>query len=197
MARPRATLSAGLLVLCATAYAQGVGAPTLRSRLEGLLLRVQESVREGALAEATTRAEALLLDLQEEAPLRVRRALVVARPPTGLGVYEPLPEGLVQGRQAFLYVEVEGFHRRQVAGGASAVSLTVRGDFFLDDGSPLGSRTLGTHAYVTHTPHGLTYFGPQLQLSERAPAGTYHVDVQVHDDVSGKTASARVRLRLP
>lgn len=197
MLRPRTLWAAGALLLGVTSYAQGISAPTLHRRLDGLLQRVQDSVREGALAEATARADALLLGLQEAAPLRVRRALLVARPPTGLGVYEPLQGEVVRDRQAFLYVEVEGFHRRPTAGDASAVSLTVSGDFFLEDGTPLGTRPLGTHAYVTHTPHALTYFGPQLQLSERAPAGTYHVDVQVRDDVSGKTASARVRLLLP
>lgn len=197
MLRLRTAWAVALLLLCITVYAQNTDAPDLRSRAEGLLQHVRDAVREGELGEATARAEALLLGLREAAPLRVRRALLVAGPPTGLGVYEPLPGGIVRDRQAFLYVEVEGFHRRPTTGDASVVSLTVSGDFFLEDGTPLGNRPLGTHTYVTHTPHGLTYFGPQLQLSARAPAGTYQVEVQVRDDVSGKTANARVRLLLP
>ncbi|MFZ9888109.1 MAG: hypothetical protein ACO3JL_11455 [Myxococcota bacterium] len=185
------------LLLCATGLSQSAPAPTSLARVEGLLRQVQQALQDGALARATTSAEDLLIALREEAPLRVRRALLVARPPTGLGVYEVLPGDVVRGREAYLYVEVEGFHRRPRADGSSEVSLTVTGDFFLDDGSPLGSRALGTHTYVTHTPHALTFFSPQLQLSERAPAGVYRVDVRVRDDVSGKTTSARVRLLLP
>lgn len=141
--------------------------------------------------------ERALLEVRAEAPLVIRKAVVVDAPPEGLGVYTEAVEGRVRDRQIWLYVEVESFGRRSLGPDTSEVELSVSGSFSLEDGTSIGTMSLGQHAYRTHTPHAVTFFGPQLKLSDKAPAGAYLIDLTVTDAVTKKQAKKKVRFVIP
>lgn len=155
-----------------------------------------------SLAKKELRATADALEeaarlVRKDAPLSIEKAVVVTRPPEGLGVYDEAVGGRVRDRQVWLYVEVASFGRRSLGTGVSEVELRVSGDFSLADGTSIGTMSLGKHAYRTHTPHALTFFGPNLKLSDKAPPGAYLIDLTVTDAVTNKEAHERVRFVIP
>ena len=149
------------------------------------------------LAKSADALEEAALHVREEGPLIIQKAVVVNAPPQGLGVYDEAPSGRVRDRQVWLYVEVAGFGRRALDPHTSEVELSVSGAFSLEDGTPIGTMSLGKHGYRTHTPHALTFFGPNLKLSDKAPAGAYLLDLTVSDAVKKQRATARVRFLIP
>lgn len=149
------------------------------------------------LAKSADALEAAALEVRHDAPLVIQKAVVLTGPPEGLGVYQEAPGGRVRDRQVWLYVEVASFGRRAVSADTWEVELRVSGDFSLADGTSIGTMSLGKHAYRTHTPHALTFFGPNLKLSDKAPAGAYLIDLTVTDAVTNKQAKARVRFVIP
>lgn len=146
--------------------------------------------------------EAALLAARTLAPLRVRKAVVVATPPTALGVYRPADGGRLTKRQLKLYVEVDNFHHAPLQTDAGTeplyeVHLDVNGIFFLEDGEELGQKSLGTHRFETRSPTGRTWLGLDVQLGDAVPPGTYQVEIEVTDRATEKKSSRRVAFKIP
>jgi hypothetical protein len=141
--------------------------------------------------------DAALLSARENAPLSIDKLVVVRGPPAGLGVYDPAPNHEVSDREVWLYVEVANFGNRAIDPETWKVELSVSGTFSLEGSAPIGTMSLGKHEMVTRTKHGLTFFGPNVKLSPKAPAGAYVVDVEVFDEVSGKRAKRKIRFVIP
>lgn len=183
-----------LLVLSAASllWAKTVARP----QVAALLGAAQKAVKKKDLAAAKTSVGEALVALREQAPLTIRQAAIVSAPPQGLGLYTPAPGGVVKDRLVWMYLEVEGFLARGV-GETRDISLTVVGDFAFEDGTALGQRELGTRRYATRTHESLDAFGLDLQLSDKAPAGAYTVQLLVTDNVSEKTARRTVTFTLP
>lgn len=144
--------------------------------------------------EAVAQLEGALALARERAPLRIERAVVVHAPHTGLGVFEPAPGAVVKDGLLRLYVEVSSFgHRaveRDAMGERYEVKLDVTGAFFAD-GEPIGERNLGAHSFITHTKSGVTSFGVEAKLGDKAPPGRYEVELKVRDTTTNKRASRR------
>ncbi len=141
--------------------------------------------------------DAALMTARGKAPLSIEKLVVVLGPPAGLGVYDPAPNQEVRDREVWLYVEVANFGNRAIDPETWKVEISVSGTFSLEGSEPIGTMSLGKHEMLTRTKHGLTFFGPHLKLSPKAPAGAYVVDVQVLDEVSRKQAKSKVRFVIP
>lgn len=187
------SLTLGVLLASAFVIAKTPAKETARALIDSAVASLAKNDH-AAAADALERA---LLAVRAEAPLLVRKAVVVNAPPEGLGVYAPAVEGRVRDRQIWLYVEVESFGRRSLGPDTWEVELSVSGDFALEDGTPIGTMSLGKHAYRTHTPHAVTFFGPNMKLSDKAPAGGYLIDLTVTDAVTKKQAKKKVRFVIP
>lgn len=150
--------------------------------------------QKGEFSSAVAELEKALAKARAAAPLEIRKAIVVHEPHTGLGIYEPALRNEVVNRELRLYVEVAGFTYRKLATATGdekfQTELNVTGTFFMD-GIPLGERSLGSHAFVTRTPTGMTSFGVEALLGPKAPAGAYEVILRVSDANSNKTAAYR------
>ncbi len=190
-----ALLTVSLTLASALAFAER--ARTLRADVRALLDGAQKALRQNDPASAADALEGAALLVREDAPLVIKKAVVVQGPPEGLGVYSEAVEGKVRDRQIWLYVEVASFGRRALGPDTWEVELSVSGDFSLEDGSSIGTLSLGKHAYRTHTPHALTFFGPNMKLSDKAPAGAYLIELTVTDAITKKQAKKRVRFVIP
>jgi len=141
----------------------------------------------------------------------VRRELAVARGPTidvaavtlgphrGLGVWEPVPGGVVPGRTLHLTLEVDGVTPKAASDGRFRHELDVTARFVaLADGGEevLGDKPLGRHSVVSRRAQPLQVVGAEMGLGDKAPAGDYAADVTVVDVASGRSASRRVMFRL-
>ncbi|MCP4501941.1 MAG: hypothetical protein GY822_18440 [Deltaproteobacteria bacterium] len=143
-----------------------------------------------------------LLELQEttqllrrKASLHLPKVVVVHGVVKGLGDYYPAKDGVLSSRLLRLYVEVENFvwqERSHSNGELLKAKLDVTGVFFEGDGTEIGKKPLGKRTLKTRTQHGRTYFGLEVQLGEKIPAGQYQLEIQVTDLVGKKTATKRV-----
>lgn len=166
-------------------------------------LKAAQAARKKQDAAGVVRALERALDqARADAPLEVRKVVVINHDHTGLGVYTPAPGDVVEGRRARLYVEVANhMHTRVGPEGAEVwrVQLDVSGDFaYQAEGERMALPTvsLGTQAYETRTPAGVTSFGVELRLGDRSPAGVYRVTLRVKDAVGNKSASREAHLVL-
>ena len=140
--------------------------------------------------------ERALDEARAGAPLEVRVVALIHHDHTGLGTYTPAD--VVEGRRARLYVEVAN-HTHTKTGDVWRVQLDVTGDFTYEaDGElvKLPTVSLGTQAYETRTPAGVTSFGVELRLGEKSPAGVYRLNLHVRDAVGGKSGSREAKLVL-
>jgi hypothetical protein len=144
-----------------------------------------------ALEQATVIARA-------RAPLKVRQVAVVNAPHTGLGLYTPAVDDVVEARALQLYIEVANFTSRLVEG-AALVELEAKAEFTYLDGNesvPLGEKPLGTHRFLTRSDIGVTSFGVDVRLGETSPAGVYRARVTITDPNGNKSGSKDVRFVL-
>lgn len=192
---PCQTLSAAIVLLGLWAPTAGHAAPDTPKHpvLVGTELAAAH-FQKGEFASAVAELEKALAKARAAAPLEIRKAVVVHKPHTGLGIYEPAPRNQVLNRELRLYVEVAGFTYRKLPTPAGEerfqTNLNVTGTFFMD-GAPLGERSLGSHSFVTRTPTGLTSFGVEALLGPKAPAGAYEIILRVSDANSNKSAAYR------
>ena len=190
-------VSAGLGLALALMVAHWASAQPARSGLDEVSAALGRALRQlsaGQRQAALGTLEAAVKTLRQDAPLEVRKAVVVARPHTGLGIYDEV--AVVPGRLVMLYVEVANHTHRPLRDGRFQVALAVSGHFHYEDGTDLGERVLGQHRYMTHTPAGVTSFGLDLKLGEKAPAGRYDVDLEVKDTLGGKRATRKLSFVL-
>ncbi len=197
-------MRAAVIVLCAgaalsalgvSAYAATTGAvPTVAQALD-----TARAAWRRHDADAVERINAALLLARAQSPLLIRQAVVVHAPHTGLGLYTPAPNDVVIGRDMQLYVEVANFASATAPDGAT-VTLEVDGTFSYLDGADtiaLGPAVkLGSPQFFTRTPLGVTSFGLDFHLGDKAPAGEYRALLHVHDSVGNKDASKTVRFVL-
>lgn len=164
------------------------------------LARAQQAVGKREWSSTIAALSQALRLARSEAPLAITQAVVVDGPHTGLGVYRPIPEAAVTGGALRLYVEVENLVARPLPDGRDELSLDVAGTFSAldDDGKPepLGRKPLGAQTVQTWRTTGVHSFGVDVGLGKDAPAGRYVVDLEVKDQVSGKSARKQVAFQL-
>ncbi len=177
--------------------------------LDDLLKSARAAVRHEHPAAAIKDLEDALLLLRKDAALDIREAVPVNHDHTGIGLYTPAENGVVDGRRVRLYVEVANFTLAAVGPAVGHAQLDVTGDFSFEDPAlpkddkggpglkPLQKGvSLGTQAFDTRTPLGVTSFGVEIGLGDKSPAGGYRVLVRVRDAIGNKTATREARFVL-
>ena len=176
------------------------GAPKAASALNQLQTYLDESL-ESAKAKDWQRAvdglETGLFLARQKAPLEVRKAVVVHRAHTGIGLYEPAKGGEIKDQELKLYVEVANFENKSIGREKFQVKLDVSGEFQLEDGTALGTRQLGTHVFQTRSPTGITSFGLDGRLGQTAPKGLYLLKLVVKDLQTKREAFRDLAFRIP
>lgn len=183
--------------------------PTLEATLDDAWKRATAARRKKDAAALVKALEDALVAARKDAPLEVRAAVPILHDHVGLGLYTPAPDDVIpagQGRRVRLYVEVASFGLTAVGppgDGRFRAQLDVTGEFSYDDMSEgklevlkLSTVSLGTQAFETRSSVGVTSFGVELKLGDKAPPGIYHVKLVVKDAVAGKSASRDVRFVL-
>jgi hypothetical protein len=167
------------------------------------LKQAQAALKKNDASGAVRALEDALLAERAKADLEVRVACPINHDHTGIGLYTPAKNDVVDGRRVRLYVEVANFALAELSGGAGHAQLDVTGDFSFEDPAENGAAkklqsnvSLGTQAFDTRTRLGVTSFGVEVGLGEKSPAGTYHVLLRVKDAIGNKTATKDVRFVL-
>ena len=156
-----------------------------------------KAARSGDFRSAVEQLQEALQRARGQAALQVRRAVVIQTPPEGLGRYVPAPRGEVKGHQLNLYVEVANFGHKSVGPEAWNVSLKVTGYLRYADGEKKARQDLGRHQYTTRTRSGVTYLVLSLALSEKTPKADYVMELEVRDEIAGKTGRGSVKFVVP
>ncbi len=210
--RRRRAVLLGACVALAGATTFAAGAPSAAGAKDVVVARGKAALAAWAKHDVvgTVRAlEEALAAARAQAPLMVRQAVVVQAPHKGLGLYDPV-EGPIAARALNVYVEVASFAVVVLTPATTTVpalvraTLEVRGAFSYDEVDEqgvvtridLGEKPLGTQTFDTRATDRVTSFGLDVALGERAPAGTYHVDLRVKDTVAGTVATRPLTFTL-
>jgi hypothetical protein len=167
--------------------------------VSGGLDAAKAAAKAGRLDDALRALDEVRRTLSVARGLRVEVAEVTQGPHRGLGVWEPVPDGLVPGRTLHLTLEVDGVTPLLEADGRFRHELDVKARFVVvgEGGEePLGERQLGRHSVVSRRAQPLHVVGAEVGLGTKAPAGAYAADVVVRDVASGHEVVRRVRFRL-
>ncbi len=165
----------------------------------GGLDAAKAAAKAGRLDDAVTALDEARRALSVARGLRIELAEVTQGPHRGLGVWEPVHDGIVPGRTLHLTLEVDGVTPFSEPDGRFRHELDVKARFILlgEGGEePLGERSLGRHSVVSRRALPLQVVGAEVGLGTKAPAGDYAADVSVRDVASGHEAVRRVRFRL-
>ena len=157
--------------------------------------RAQKALQHKNVDEAMRALHDAQLALQPHASLNVPKVVVVHGTPKGFGNYYPAAGGVLSSRLLRLYVEVEDFTWQDslpAQGDLKKAKLDVTGVFFDQDGQEIGAKPLGMRVLKTRSPHRRTYFGLEVKLGEKIPAGRYAIEVQVKDLATQRSAKKRV-----
>jgi|GEM_PF-2050275 len=157
--------------------------------------RAQQALQSNNVDDAMRALQDAQLVLQPHAALKVPKVVVVHGTPKGFGNYHPAQGGVLSSRLLRLYVEVEDFTWQSSLPSQAELQqarLDVTGVFFEQDGQEIGAKPLGMRVLKTRSPHRRTYFGLEVKLGEKIPAGRYAIEVQVKDLANNTTAMKRV-----
>jgi hypothetical protein len=181
-----------------------VGFATLALGAKGKRALTRERIDQAASALAKKNWPAVVealesaLDLaRDEAPLELRKVVVTRAPAKAFGIFEPISDQVISDRELWLYVEVAGFGSRVIDSETHEVDIEVSAEFSLEDGTVIGTQSLGAHRYRARSHHRVTFFAPHVSLSKKAPEGTYLVELRVKDAVTNKLAKQRFRFIIP
>lgn len=154
---------------------------------------------DGRFDDALRAVDAVRRELALARGLVIEAAAATLGPHRGLGVWEPVPGGVVPGRTLHLTLEVDGVTPKAERDGRFRHELDVTARFIvLAEGGEevLGDKPLGRHSVVSRRMLPLQVVGAEMALGDKAPPGDYAADVTVVDVASGRTATRRVMFRL-
>lgn len=191
-------LLAFVVVVFAVGVAVAHGAPPSSSAIANLDT-ARRAALDGRFDDALRAVDAVRRDLALARGLVIEVAAATLGPHRGLGVWEPVPGGLVPGRTLHLTLEVDGVTPRPEPDGRFRHELDVSARFIVrgDGGEEvLGDKPLGRHSVVSRRALPLQVVGAEMGLGDKAPPGDYAADVTLVDVASGRTATRRVTFRL-
>jgi hypothetical protein len=184
---------AGLVAI--TVQAAPPASPAVMANLDA----ARAAALDGRFDDALRAVDAVRRDLALARGLVIETVAATLGPHRGLGVWEPVPGGLVPGRTLHLTLEVDGVTPKAERDGRFRHELDVTARFIvLTDGHEevLGDKPLGRHSVVSRRALPLQVVGAEMALGDKAPPGDYAADVTVVDVASGRTATRRVVFRL-
>ena len=154
-------------------------------------LASRDPVALAAAARDLDRAASLL------APLEVLDGQALSTPPAGLGLYDPLPNGVVRSEEIYLYAQVRNHTRRSLPGGWYELHL-VSDLVMLDaSGNEIARDTaFGESRFTARAEHRDTFIAIALRV-KGLPAGAYRVRLVVHDEPSGRVGQTEIPFSMP
>jgi hypothetical protein len=178
--------------------AAAAAAPAASPSLEGVLQEALAAARAGRPAELVAALDRARLQASLARGLSIDVATATLGPHRGLGVWEPLPGGVVPGRALHLYLEVDGVTPAPERDGRFRHELAVTARFVVvgkAGDEVLGEKALGRHSVVARRALPLQAVGAEMVLGA-APAGDYAADVTVTDVATNASATRRVAFAL-
>src|SRR5258706_3306878 len=147
----------------------------MTASVDDLLKSASTSWKKKDAGGAVRALEEALLVARKDAPLEVRQACAINHDHTGIGLFTPAKNDVIAGRRVRVYVEVANFALTSVGEGVGHAQLDVTGDFtFEDPALPKDAAGnagftkltqgvgLGSQAFDTRTPLGVTSFGVDI-----------------------------------
>jgi hypothetical protein len=157
--------------------------------IEAAAREAEAKVQAGQHVEAFNTLRNALTALNANAPLGFRKAIFIAKPPQGFGLYQPRPESAFRsGEPLIVYVEPIGLGWRPEGEGFSS-QFTVDFELRSPKGEILtGQKEFGKFGFNSRERNIEVMAHLTINLSG-APAGDYVFGATFHDKVSGKQAS--------
>ncbi len=173
-----------LALLCALGSARAGEIVDLARSAEALL-------QSGQNVEAIDTLRRALRIANDQSPLALRKAVFVAEPPQGFGIYKERPNNVFrQGEPLVAYVEPIGIGWTKGDGGTFHSLLTVDFEIRSPSGEILaGKRDFGRFEFTSREQNTEIMTHLTLNLTG-ARAGKYVFGVLYHDKTTGKSASA-------
>jgi Putative bacterial sensory transduction regulator len=144
---------------------------------------------QGKYAEALAALDEAAAALSEKTPLTMRRAMWVAAPPTGFGMYNPRENNVfASGVKMMIYGEPVGFGWRKngdIWQTDVAIDVVVKGK----DGTPLQRAQDFTNLRVSSRMRNREMMAQLTYSFTDIPAGEYVVESIMRDKVSGKSGT--------
>lgn len=158
--------------------------------------KAEEQLKAGRHLEAMTTMEGAIDALWKASPLVFRKALFVAEPPGGFGIYSARENDVFQsGQDLIVYAEPVGFDWRRT-GDVFRTDLAVDAKLMAKDGKELWSKEdfgkmevgsrLKNHEFMLKLTYGF----------KNIPAGDYVIVTTVRDKVSGKSGAFSLPFRI-
>jgi hypothetical protein len=142
--------------------------------------------RDGKFIEAMAALDDAANALWEKAPLTFRRALWVAEPPGGFGLYNPREDNVFDsGAEMIAYVEPVGFGWRK-SGDVWVTDLVADLAVKSKDGDALASQADFNQLQITSRVRNREFMARFTYTFTGIPAGEYVVETVLRDKVSGK-----------
>ena len=157
--------------------------------IEALAREAEAKAQAGQHVEAFNALRHALTALNANAPLGFRKAIFVAKPPQGFGLYEPRPDvAFRRGEPLIVYTEPIGLGWRP-EGERFSAQFTVDFELRSPKGEILtGQKEFGKFGFDSRERNLDVMAHLNINLTG-APAGDYVFAATFHDKVSGKQAS--------
>jgi len=145
--------------------------------------------RAGKFIEAMAALDEAAYAVWEKAPLSFRRALWVAEPPGGFGLYNPREDNVFDaGAEMIAYVEPVGFGWRK-SGDVWTTDLVADLVVKSKDGKVLASQSDFQQLQITSRVRNREFMARFTYTFTGIPAGEYAVETVLRDKVSGKSGT--------
>jgi hypothetical protein len=174
---------AGIFLLCGLAGATAGEIADLARDAEAKL----QAKRPIEAIESLNRALRLAHD---QTPLAFRKAIFVADPPTGFGVYHVRADNVFKSSEPLVaYIEPVGVGWTKQSDGTFQSLITVDFEIRSPEGKFLTGKTdFGRFAFTSHERNTEIFTHITLNLTN-APAAKYMLAVIYHDKITGKSAT--------
>lgn len=194
-----AILSAALATALASSSAwaktpapKKVQAPTFAEEQKALA----GAIKAGDWQQASRQAARLEQKLGELAPLEIVDLQILASPPQGLGMYQPLTGGKAYVDEVFIYAHVRNHGHRRIG---DFWQLHLSSDLRILDakGKALAEeKNFGQSQYSARVAHRDTMVVIALRIKGLDP-GAYTLELGLHDRISKKKTQGRVPFIVP
>ncbi len=152
--------------------------------------------RDGKFIEAMAALDEAANALWEKAPLSFRRALWVAEPPGGFGLFNPREDNVFDaGAEMIAYVEPVGFGWRK-SGDVWVTDLVADLVVKSKEGEVLASQPDFNQLQITSRVRNREFMARFTYTFTGIPAGEYVVETVLRDKVSGKNGTFTLPIKV-
>lgn len=173
-----------------------------------LLEQARQSLAQGQDRQALGQIEGAALALWQRLPLELARAILVAEPAKGYGIYQPRKDNVYlvasperpvfpgKGQPMYLYLEPVGYHLEALPGGRAQISLAMDVDLFDAQGKSLFSKKDFMRTQTVSHHFNREFFLNVTVNLKGAPPGVYQLRLTLKDLVGKQQAVATLPVKL-